>query len=113
MAIAIRRQQGAVIDYVAPSDISAGDVIAIGELTAIAILDIASGNTGAPALEGVFEITCNTVNTASQGDNIYFDTVNDIVTTVTSNRWIGHLAKDLAATDDTAWVRLMQPGSDS
>lgn len=47
-------QVGNTIDYTAGADISAGDLVVMGNIVGIALTDIANGATGAVAIEGVF-----------------------------------------------------------
>lgn len=48
-------QVGNVVDYTAGANISAGDLVVMGHTLGIALTDIANGDTGAVAIEGVFE----------------------------------------------------------
>lgn len=48
-------QVGDTIDYTAGADISAGDLVVMNHIVGIALTDIANGDTGAVAIEGVFE----------------------------------------------------------
>jgi len=50
-------QKGGYIDYVAPSAVAVGDVVVIGSLVGVAPRPIASGDTGAVAVEGVYSLT--------------------------------------------------------
>lgn len=48
-------QVGNVVDYTAGADISSGDLVVMGHTVGVALTDIANGDTGAVAIEGVFE----------------------------------------------------------
>jgi predicted RecA/RadA family phage recombinase len=48
-------QVGNVVDYTAGADISAGDLVLMSHTIGVALTDIANGDTGAVAIEGVFE----------------------------------------------------------
>lgn len=52
------KQEGAVLSYTAGEgeDYSAGDVIVLGDTVVIALVDIAEGETGSVATEGVFSV---------------------------------------------------------
>lgn len=52
------KQPGRILDWTngTGGDVSAGDVIIIGVLAAVALVDIADGEEGAVAIEGVFEL---------------------------------------------------------
>lgn len=47
-------QVGNVVDYTAGADISSGDLVVMGNTLGVALTDIANGDTGAVAIEGVF-----------------------------------------------------------
>lgn len=49
-------QKGMYIDHTAASDIAAGGVVVIGSLVGVAPRPIASGETGAVAVEGVYAL---------------------------------------------------------
>jgi len=48
------KQEGKVIQHTASANIAAGQVVKIGNLLGVALVDIANGATGSVALEGVF-----------------------------------------------------------
>ncbi len=66
-------QNGDVLDIVAGSAISAGDVVVSGDLVGIAVNDIASGDIGAIAVEGVFQVTKVAGEAWVVGDKIGYD----------------------------------------
>lgn len=47
-------QAGNVIQHTAAADIASGDVVKIGNLLGVALVDIPNGSTGAVSLSGVF-----------------------------------------------------------
>ena len=49
-------QEGKTIDHIALADISSGDVVLVGPMICVAVADIASGETGPVATEGVFNL---------------------------------------------------------
>jgi len=66
-------QQGDVLDIVAGSDISSGDVVVTGGMVGIAVADIASGDTGSIRVEGVIKVTKVAGEAWVVGDKIGYD----------------------------------------
>jgi len=66
-------QAGEVIDYTAGADISSGDVVAVGNLVGVAITDIANGEVGAVAIEGVFELPKVSAAVIGAGETVNWD----------------------------------------
>lgn len=68
------RAEGHVMDYTPDADVSSGDIVEVGELVGVAKLDIASGEKGALALDGIFELAdaeiAETADSVSIGDEI-------------------------------------------
>ena len=65
-------QRGEYIDYVPAADVNAGDVIVQGQLVGVSKLDIKSGELGAIATTGVFDIVKDS-NAISLGALVYWD----------------------------------------
>jgi len=85
---------GDVIDYVAGSAVSSGQVLLIGARVGVAMTAIASGATGAVAVEGVFTIAKLSTDVVAQGALLYWDNANSrLTTTVGSNVLAGYAAK--------------------
>lgn len=72
-------QDGSVIDYTngTGSDIASGDVVVIGggstAMIGVAMVDIADGETGSVALEGVYEVPKVTAAVIAQGEAVIYD----------------------------------------
>lgn len=64
---------GDTLDIVAGSAISSGDVVVTGDIVGIALTDIASGDTGAIAVEGVYKVTKVAGEAWAVGDKIGYD----------------------------------------
>lgn len=75
---------GRVIDYTAGSAISSGDVVVLGEVVSVALGDIANGDTGSVAVEGVFELDCLGTDVVAIGDVLYWDDTNNRLTKTAS-----------------------------
>jgi len=85
---------GDVLDYVAGSAISAGQVLLIGVRIGVAMTAIANGATGAVAVEGVFTIAKLSTDVVAQGDLLYWDNTNSRMTlTSAGNTLAGYAAK--------------------
>ena len=101
-------QQGLAIDYIPETDINAGDVVILGDLTGIAKLDIKAGERGALALVGVFDVPKTTGEGTAlvTGGIVFWDTENKVVTvTGGENKYLGKVIAD--AGDDDATVRVI------
>ncbi|MDJ0513073.1 MAG: DUF2190 family protein [Methyloceanibacter sp.] len=65
---------GAVLDYTnAGSAISSGDVVVMGSTVGIALVDIATGATGAVATEGIFTVAKVAGTAWAVGDKLDWD----------------------------------------
>ena len=98
-------QKGDAVDYTPASDVTAGDVVVQGDLVGVANLDIASGELGALAIEGVFDFPKATGGSTAigAGSKVYW-TGSVANTTAASNTLIGKAVQ--AATDADATVRV-------
>jgi predicted RecA/RadA family phage recombinase len=103
-------QKGDSIDYIPSSDIAAGEVIILGaELIGIAKLDIKTGELGALALVGVFDITKATGSgtAIARGVTVYWDDTGKVATTDSGSGANLALGKTVAAAaDDDTSVRV-------
>ena len=73
-------QRGEAIDYVPAADGAAGDVVKVGGLVGVAKLDIRSGELGALALTGVYEIALKEGESVEAGDTVHFDPADGAAT---------------------------------
>lgn len=64
---------GKVIQYTASADIASGQVIAIGEILGVALVDIPNGGTGAVAIEGIFRCPKVSAAVIGQGESLVWD----------------------------------------
>jgi len=60
-------QPGEMIDYTPAADVASNDVIAFGVLLGVAVSDIAANDTGALAVEGVFDLPKKTGGAIAAG----------------------------------------------
>lgn len=111
------KHEGDVLDHTAGSDISADDVVELGDSIGIALVDIANGEEGAVAVEGVFTVDKATGTAWSQGDKLDWDTsagkfskgITPASGDITS---CGIAAADAASADATGLIKLT-PGTGS
>jgi predicted RecA/RadA family phage recombinase len=110
---AIYKQKGDSIDYVPAADVAAGDVVVLGDLVAIAKLDIKAGELGALAVSGVFSLP----KTAGEGEGIlagkqvYWDESLSVATDDSdtgANKSLGKAIETAANDDERVLVRLSQ-----
>ena len=106
-------QDGKSIDYTPSGAVAAGEVVVQGELVGVAKLDIAAGQKGALAIEGVFEFPKPTGagTDAAVGTLMYWDVAdgNAQETADTgTNKLIGKLVRACSETDTTCWIKLDQ-----
>ncbi|MCK5017058.1 MAG: DUF2190 family protein [Candidatus Peribacteraceae bacterium] len=69
---AIFRRAGKQIHHTPGSDVSAGAVVVVGSMPAVAERDITSGDLGSLTVEGIFEVLKDT-STFTAGDAVYWD----------------------------------------
>lgn len=109
-------QNGKTIEYVpSGSAVAAGQFILIGILAAIAVTDIAVGDTGACEVEGVFKVP-KVTGAITQGEQLYWDADGDpvggeagsgaLTTTSTDNTAVGKAWADAASGDATVQIKI-------
>ncbi len=94
--------EGNAIDYVAGSDIAAGDVVVVGAMVGVASDAIPTGKTGALQIEGVF-VMPNDGTARTLGDSVDWDG-STIITTAGAP--IGIVVRASAASATETWVKL-------
>lgn len=98
---------GAFLDYTPNSDVTAGDVIVLQDLVAIAPRDIAANTLGSVATKGVWRLPKNNSQAFSIGQKLYWDATNDVLTiTATGNKLAGCAAAAAGASDTEGLVLL-------
>lgn len=87
-------------DYTPSADVSAGDVIVVGDVPVIAHTDIPKDTLGAVAVGGgVYQ--CIADGAISAGTKVYWDdTANKVTATATGNAHIGFVAPGSASSAD-------------
>ncbi len=85
---------GEVIDYVAGSAISSGQILLIGLRIGVALTSIANGATGAAQVKGIFTIAKLSTDVVAQGALLYWDNTNSRLTTTSAgNTLAGYATK--------------------
>lgn len=83
---------GDVIDYVAGSAITSGQVLLIGTRIGVALAAIASGATGAVRMLGIFTIAKLSTDVVAVGALLYWDNTNSRLTTTASGNTLAGYA---------------------
>lgn len=83
---------GDVIDYVAGSAVSSGEVLLIGTRIGVALANIAAGATGAVRVLGIFNIAKLSTDVVAQGAALYWDNTNKRLTTTASGNTLAGYA---------------------
>lgn len=99
-------QKGASIDYTAPANVHAGDVVSLNTRIGVAASDIKSGEVGAVAVSGVFEIDKTASLAVAQGDAVYFNTTTKKITKTNTDVPAGWAVAAVAAADATVLVKI-------
>lgn len=92
---------GEVIDYVAGSAISSGQVLLIGVRIGVALGAIANGATGAVRMLGIFTIAKLSTDVVTQGAALYWDNTNSRLTTTASGNTLAGYATAAAGSGAT------------
>lgn len=66
-------QKGDVINYTAGAEIDSGDVVVTGHTIGVALTDIANGDVGAIAIEGVFTVPKVSAAVFTVGEKLIYD----------------------------------------
>lgn len=95
-------QPGDHLDYTAAAAITSGSAVLIGTKIGVAVADMATGETGAVRVRGVFELPKLQSDNVTQGAALYWDNTNKrLTTTASGNTYAGYAA---AAAGNTATV---------
>jgi predicted RecA/RadA family phage recombinase len=105
MATATFIQNGDSIDYTPSGSVSAGDVIVLNDLVAIAKKDIADGVLGALAVTGVFEVP-KAAGQIDLGESLYWNECSNTASTDYSDIYMGKAAANAATEAATCLVKL-------
>lgn len=102
-------QEGHYIDYTAAGALASGDVVVQGDLVGVTLRPLAAGETGALAVDGIFDFNKNTGVAYTVGTILYWDDTNNVVTTTAAgNKAIGKVVRAAASADTTVRIRVSQ-----
>jgi len=100
-------QEGDVLDHIAAANIASGDVVLMGKRIGVAVADIASGQSGSVAVEGVFALPKVVANAPAQGALLYWDAnASLLTTTATGNTLAGYAAAAAVNGDATVNINI-------
>ncbi len=101
-------QQGTRIKHTAGADISSGAVVKIGNRIGVAVADIANGDDGILAVNGVFELTKKTIDDmTTPGTVVYWDaTQKEVTVTVGSNEVAGYVFEPAGTSASLVYVKI-------
>jgi len=92
--MARRLNEGKYINHTPGSAVTAGDVLVIENLVAVADVDIAASALGAVAIDGNYEVACLSTDVVAQGVVLYWDAGNTRATlTASTHKMIGWASK--------------------
>jgi len=103
-------QRGDAIDHVPLEDVASGDVVVLGNLVGVAKLDIKTGELGALALTGVYEVEKATGVAFAVGMEVAWDAANRkaVAAGTSGSVKMGHAVALASAVETTMFVRLCQ-----
>lgn len=100
-------QDGDTVTLPAPYAVTSGQGALIGALFGVANFDAASGADCEFDIEGVFDVTALSTDTAAVGAKLYWDNTNRrLTTTAASNTLVGVAVATKSAGAATARIRL-------
>jgi predicted RecA/RadA family phage recombinase len=103
-------QEGRVIDYTATADIVVGQVLPLVSFCGVALTNIANGDTGAVALEGVYEVAATTADAIAVGTPLFWDNTTNAATIDSDTGANISLGKAVtakaSATAGVVWVKI-------
>lgn len=107
--------EGDVLQYVATAATVSGQVVVIGDLVGIALVNLASGETGSAMIEGVFEVAKVAGAAIAQGARVDWDASASAfaegITTATGDVSGCGVAYEAAASAATSMKVRLTPGT--
>lgn len=102
-------QKGDVITWTnaTGSAVESGDVVLVGGIVAVALVDIAAGASGSVAISEVWELPKNTSLAIAAGDALYWDVADEEINkTSADNYYAGVAVAAAGSTDTTVKIKL-------
>lgn len=100
------KRKGETIDFVASANITAGTLVLVGTVAAVALSDVASGEEGVGHVEGVWELPAVSAATGAVGTPAYMTSGGNVTGTATDNTRIGVFWAAKTNGQTTALVKL-------
>lgn len=96
-------QKGDVVTWTnaTGADVSAGDVVLIGAIVAVALVDIADAASGSVAISEVWALPKNTSLAIAAGDAVYWDVTDEEVNKTSADNYYAGVAVAAAEAADT------------
>lgn len=91
--------------------IASGDVVVVGKVAGVALVDIAADAEGSVQIEGVFQVAKTTSLAISQGDELFWNTSTKKVTKTATDFPIGIAYEGAASAATTCYVKLAGGGN--
>jgi len=106
------------VQYTAASTISSGDVIDLGDVYGIALVDLASGETGTVQCDGVWDLYVATNDTITVGEKLYWSSaITGVTDTASAGTYIGIAVEASTASSTRAqkqvWINAPFQGIDA
>jgi predicted RecA/RadA family phage recombinase len=100
-------QPGEVITYTATAATAAGAGVKIGSLIGVSLVNLAAGETGSVAIDGVWRLPKLASDNMTQGAPVYWDDTNKRLTlTASGNTLAGNVIEAAAASTTTVAIKL-------
>lgn len=108
MAKAVFVSPGEVVDYTPESNVSAGDVVAVGKIVGVAQRDLTAGVLGALRVQGVHDVAKEAAVAHDVGDKLYWSASTQVATKTNggSDPVLGYCVLAAGAAATTTRVRL-------
>lgn len=100
-------QRGDTLDIVAPAAVLSGGVVIVGSIVGVSNVDAETGETFALDVVGVFTLPKVSALAINQGDAVYWDATNKVVTkTASGNTKLGVATESVPNPSPSVNVRL-------
>ncbi len=100
-------QTGERMDFTAGANIASGAAVRVGTKIGIATTDIANGQRGSLAMDGVFTLPKLGTDVVAQGAALYWDNTNSRLTlTATGNTYAGYAVAAAGSGATTVQIRI-------
>lgn len=107
------KEEGCVLQYTNATGtaIATGDVVIIGALAGVALVNIADTATGSVRIDGVFEVAKTTGTAYSQGDELFWNVGTAKATKTATDKPLGVAFEAALSGDTTCLVKLAGGGN--